>query len=172
MVCESKAQALADAERDYGRGSQQYEDALGDLAECIRFYESIYEARAAHQSAWDERMYLHWKYLEDAWEALMKGFKPPRPWLKRTAEVRKQIFSKTNIAMVFSNKLEEAFKEAKIELKNDEAFECLICIREKPECISELVSPLNNKGPSSIDSIFAPNIMKDVMNARERDKIH
>lgn len=66
----------------------------------------------------------------------------------------------------------ENVSEQRHELKNDETFECLICIKGKPESISELVSPLNNKGLSSIDSIFAPNIMKDVMNASKRDKIN
>jgi len=95
MVCEEESQAMRDAEENHGRASPEYRDASGEFFECLRNSISIIEGRHSHASAWDERMYLHWKFLEEAWEALLKGFKPVPPRCgKRSTDVRNQIFNR------------------------------------------------------------------------------
>ena len=69
---------------------------------------------------------------------------PPRPCGMRSDEIKAEIFSDQNKAMLFSSKIQEAFNESGIELKEDETFACLLCVIKKPQYVSEVMSSQNS----------------------------
>lgn len=65
------------------------------------------------------------------------------PPLKPIATIRlkAKIFDNSEIAVVFSQRMEETFKKTGIELGDDETFACLIGVVENPTYISEVMDP-------------------------------
>jgi hypothetical protein len=144
----------------------------GDLAECLRFMLSINAARQAHSAEMDERRYLQWLRIMEAHEELFGKIRPRPPKdVQRSLEVRNQVFSSPKNAVAFSNMLAEAFKEAKVDLTENEIFECYICIREKPAYISEILLPSRGKGTPPMQFITNPGIMGQVMKILENDRV-
>jgi len=172
MACKDEYDRYQAAIDEYGPDSEEAREARDGYYECIRFMLSIYEGRASFSASRDERLYLHWKNLKEAWEELFGVVKPlPRPWMKRTLEVRNQIFSDANTAMLFSNALTDAFKKSGIELKDNEMFEFVINIREKPAYISELMSSSRSRDITPINFITDSKIMGQLMREIERDRL-
>lgn len=138
----------------------------------------ISTARSSHAGAWDEKLYLLIKEIQEAWDKLFHGIKfPPRPSCgKKSLEARSRIFENSKNAMIFSEKMEEAFYEAEITLKDDETYACTVCITKKPSYVSEAMTldPLgqNVEGGPRFNYIMRPEIMKSVMNVIEQDTIN
>lgn len=168
-ACEREHVTYLIAERNYRRGSGSAEacrQALGEFSACIRFNESIAEGRASHSAAMDERRYLQMKELMEAQEKLFGKLKPRPPKdITRTLEVRNQIFSTPGNAIVFGTHLAHAFKEAGIDVRPNEMFECYVCIREKPANIMELLPSTRLKDRSPMNFITEPKLMKQLMDA-------
>ena len=99
----------------------------------------------------------------------------PSPCGMRSIEVRTQIFDDPEKAMIFSDKLDEAFKATGVKLENDETYSCLVCIVKKPKYISEVLVSTSTlphtQSKPPVNYIMEPTIMKQVMNTIERDKI-
>jgi hypothetical protein len=172
MACIDEHDRYLAAVEAHGRDSEEARQAQSEYFECIRFMESIYAGRDSHSSSMDERLYQQWMRVMEAWEELFGKIKPrPPPDIQRTLEVRNQIFSDARIAMHFSNALTEAFKKSDIELKENEMFEFVINIREKPEYISELLSSQRTRGIPPINFITHSEIMGQLMRELERDRL-
>ena len=154
MVCENESERYRRAVEESGLDSEEARQALEELYNCIRFSESIIEGRDSHSASMDERLFLHMKRMREAWEELFGKVRPlPHSYIKRTLEVRTQIFSKPETAMIFSDALTEAFKKSGIELKDHEMFELKVFIREKPAYISELLSSSRSRENPPVDFI-------------------
>jgi hypothetical protein len=88
--------------------------------------------------------------ISGEWPLQFKGkinIPRPPPCGKRSAEVGQRIFETSTNAMIFSEHIETAFKETKIELEDDETFACHICVVKKPTYISEVVETAAPIGP-------------------------
>ena len=171
-MCKEELDAMQEALDSYGPFSSQYRAALGRYLQC---YEHIVQGRASHAAAWDERLYLLHKELQQAWEQLMKGV-PPRPTCGGTSsEARSKIFATKETAMIFSKKLEEAFNKTGVTLDEDETYACFVCVVKKPQYVSEALAldPLGQKvgGMPRVNYIMEPAIMESVMSTLEQDTI-
>ena len=173
-MCYDEYRAMQDALDRYGEESDEYIAARGKFLLC---YESIADARASHGAAWDERLYQLHKELQQAWEQLVGIVKvPPRPTCgKISSEVRAEIFKNKETAMIFSKKLEEAFKKTSVKLADDETYACFVCVVKKPQYVADALEldPLNQKmaGASQINYIMEPAIMDRVMDTMEQNTI-
>jgi len=173
-MCKKEYDAMQEALEDYGSESNEYIEARGRYLVC---YGQLMQARDAHAAAWDERLYQLQKEIRQAWERLTGKLKiPPLPTCGgKSLEARYRIFATKRNAMVFSEKLEEAFKETGVKLDDGETYACLVCVVKKPQYVSEAltVDPLsqNVEGASRINYILEPAIMNSVMNAMEQDTI-
>jgi len=149
-----------------GRGIRE---AAEDYVNCLL---EVMSAQESHIFDVMERTYEQWQTMMEAYEAFFGRIKPrpPRCGL-RSLEIRQQIFSEPEKAMIFSNKLAQAFTDAKIELKDDEIFTCTICIRKKPKYITELMGTLSSRGHPPINFITEPKIMNQLMEIVEKDRI-
>lgn len=100
---------------------------------------------------------------------------PPRPCGRASADLRGKIFSDEKNAMIFSNKMAEAFKEAGVTLDDDETYMCLVCAVEKPRYTSEAISldPLLvvKQDGSRVNYVMEPAIMKSVVKHIAKDEI-
>lgn len=149
--------------------------------ECKRarfLYEACERARAWRMSDTraDDRLMALWGLLAEAHEMLFGKLNiPSRPCGRASADLRKQIFSDEKNAMIFSNKMAEAVKEAEVELEDDETYMCLVCVVEKPRYISEAVSldPLlvAKHDGARVNYVMEPAIMKSVMKHIAEDEI-
>jgi hypothetical protein len=171
-MCKEELDAMQEALENYGPYSSQYRAARGRYLRC---YEHIAEGRASHAAAWDERLYLLQKELQQAWEQLMKGV-PPRPTCGgKSSEARSKIFANKENAMIFSKKLEEAFNKTGVKLADDETYACFVCVVKKPQYASEALAldPLGQKveGAPRVNYIMEPAIMESVMSTIEQDTI-
>lgn len=124
----------------------------------------------------DDRMMALFSLLAEAHEILFGKLDiPPRPCGRASIDLRGKIFSNKKNAMVFSNKIAEAFKEAGIKLAKDETYACLVCAVKKPKYTSEALAldPLiiGNKEASRINYVMEPTIMKSVMRHIASDRI-
>ena len=172
MACREEYDRYLAAISEYGPDSEEARRAGEEYFGCIRFMGSIYAGRDSHSSSMDERLYLHWVRMKEAWDELFGRIKPRPPSdNKRTLEVRNQIFGNANTAMVFSNALTEAFQKSGIELKDNEMFEFVVNIREKPAYISELMSSIRSRDAPPIDFITDNKTMSQLMRELERDRL-
>ena len=174
-MCRQEFNAMQEALEEYGEESSQYLEALGRYLRC---YGQLMNARDSHAAAWDERLYQLQKEIQQAWEQIIGKLKvPPRPPTcgAKSIEVRSKIFASRKNAMIFSDKLEEAYKKTGIKLDDDETYTCFVCVVKKPQYVSEALAmdPLgqNMSGAQSINYIFEPAIMESVINRIEKDKI-
>jgi hypothetical protein len=124
----------------------------------------------------DDRMMALLGLLAEAHEMLFGKLNiPPRPCGRASADLREKIFSDEKIAMIFSNKMAEAFKEAGVELDDAETYMCLVCAVEKPRYTSEAISldPLlvAKQDGSRVNYVMEPAIMKSVMKHIAKDEI-
>lgn len=90
-------------------------------------------------------------------------------------EARKQIFADKDKAMLFSDKIAEAFSEAGIKLADDQTYVCTVCVVDKPRTVSAAlaVDPLGIKrddGPL-LNYVMEPAVMKAVMRQVEKETI-
>jgi hypothetical protein len=172
MSCKDEYDRYLAAVDEHGRYSEEARQAQDEFFECIRFMLSIHEGRDSHSASWDERIYQNWLRMREAWEELFGKIKPrPPPDLRRTLEVRNQIFRDSKTAMLFSDVLTEAFKKSGIELKENEMFEFVVNIREKPEYISELMSSQRSRDIPPMNFITENKIMAQLMREIERDRL-
>jgi len=172
MSCRDEYDRYLAAIEEHGRYSEEARQAQAEYHECIRFMESIYEGRASFSASLDERLYQNLMRMMEAWEELFGKIKPrPPPDIKRSLEVRNQIFSDARTTMIFSNALTEAFKNSGIELKENEMFEFVINIREKPAYISELLSSSRTRGIPPMNFITDNKIMGQLLKELERDRL-
>lgn len=173
-MCKIEWDEMQEAKEAYGEESEQYKNALGKYLLCM---EAIYDARASHGLAWDERLYRLQQEIQEAWERSVGRLKiPPVPTCgKKSIEVRSKIFLDRNTAMTFSEKLEEAFSKTGIQLDGDETYACLVCVVKKPQYVSEalVLDPLGQKvqGAPRVNYIMEPAIMEPVMDVIEQDRI-
>lgn len=141
-------------------------------------YDACERARAGRMSDTraDDRLMALLGLLAEAHEMLFGKLKiPPRPCGQASADLREKIFATEKNALIFSNKMAEAFKEAGIELSNDSTYVCLVCAVQKPRYTSEAVAldPLlvaKQDGPR-VNYVMEPAIMKSVMKHIARDEI-
>jgi len=94
---------------------------------------------------------------------------------QRTTELWSQIFDDRKKAMIFSNHLAQAFKDAKIKLKENETFSCLLFVGKKPEYLSALIPPasqdMDAQNTTRLFQILEPKIMDAVLDFVEKDRI-
>lgn len=157
-------------EEEYARmmetppGSDARAQAEADFYECIRFMLSIYEARHSHSADMDVERYERMKRLMEATKELFGKIKPRPPKdIRRSREVRNQIFRDSKTPMVFSKALTEAFHTSNITLKENEMFECTISIRERPSNVAELLTVTKAKGVPPMNFITDNATMALVM---------
>jgi len=168
---------MQEALDEFGEHSRDYERALDRYYECMRFEGMLADGRASHSAAWDEKLWLLYNEIQAAWERLFRGLKvPPRPTCGgRSCEIRSRIFSTKATAMVFSKKLSEAFRDAGIDLGDDETFACSVCVVKKPRYVSDalVLDPLDlgGHGAPRINYVLEPTIMDAVLETIERDTI-
>ena len=137
------------------------------------------EGRKSDTTA-DDRLMAFWALQEEIHAALFEKIDPDRikpiPCGMASVELREKLFADEEHAMVFSHKLAEAFKDAKLELKDNETFTCLICVTEKPKTVTEALSldPLgvSKRSTLPVNYVMEPTVMKSVMKRIEKDKIH
>lgn len=170
MSCYDEWAAVEAAEE----GSDEHLEALGRYLWC---YRSILDGRHGHALAQDEKLYQFAKQLQEFSDALFGRLKiPPRPDCGlRSLEIRKELFSNPETAMLFSQSIAKAFEKAGLKLKDDETFACLICVQKKPTYISEVISTSSLASKSQqlapMDHIMEPAIMKQALDVLEREKI-
>ena len=87
-----------------------------------------------------------------------------------TARLWRQIFAKRETAGIFAKKIQEAFKEAGIKLDKGETFGCIVTAGKRPEYVSQLLPEAPAAG-SRLFQVYAPDVMKAVMDAVEKDRI-
>jgi hypothetical protein len=144
-----------------------------DLCERAR------EGRLSDTTA-DDRLMAFLALQEEIYAALFEKIDPDRvkpiPCGMASVELRAKLFADEQRAMVFSHKLAEAFTDAKLELKDNETFTCLICVTEKPKSVTEALAldPLGVSRRTSlpVNYVMEPTVMKSVMKRIEKDKIH
>lgn len=174
-MCKQEFDAMQEALENYGEESSQYLEALGRYLRC---YGQLMRARDSHAAGWDERLYQLHKEILQAWEQLVGKLKvPPRPICGvKSIEVRSKILANRKNAMIFSDKLEEAYKKTGIKLDDDETYTCFVCVVKKPQYVSQALAldPLgqNMDGAPNINYIFEPAIMASVIDRIEKDKIN
>ncbi len=174
MVCEEARDVVETA--CAGQEAPPYTDA------CMDALRNYYGCQEFHRRKW--------KSIEkDIAEIILKIkahieeiIRRPWPWplrlrldIQRSIEVRGEIFDDIKKAMIFSEHLEKAFGEAGIELKDDEAFGCLVVVTEKPKYISDVITPASEisgmETRPRVEYIMGPKIMKQVMEALYQDTI-
>lgn len=176
-ACETEYEAWRDA-CDDGRDAPECAELLGRLQACLRDERQRAEARSAHMAAWDEKLWQLQKDIQAAWERLFHGLKiPPRPSCGRSSiGTRSKILGNKKNAMIFSTKMDEAFRESGVELADDETYACFVCVVKKPEYVSEALAlnPLHQDFGSTprINYVLEPAIMESVMNAIEKERIN
>lgn len=175
--CRDERDAMQEALATHGSRSPEYREASDAYYACMRTYGAIAAGRAAHGAAWDEKLWLLYQELQAAWERLFGGLKlpTPPPCGPRSTEVRAEILSNKQTAMLFSKKMGEAFREAGVNLQSDETFACSVCVVKRPKYVSDAVAldPLglaSDRG-SRINYILEPTIMALALEAVERDTI-
>jgi hypothetical protein len=175
-ACDTEYEAWQDACGD-GRDAPECDELLERLQACLRDERDRASARQAHGAAWDERLMQLQKEIQAAWERLFHGLKlPPRPSCGRSSvEARSKILGNKKNAMIFSKKMDGAFRESGVQLADDETYACFVCVVKKPEYASEALTlnPLHQEmgGQLRINYVLEPPIMESVMNAIERDRI-
>lgn len=174
--CETEYEAWRDACGD-GRNPPECDALLERLQACLRSERESGEARSAHMAAWDEKLWQLQKDIQAAWERLFHGLKvPPRPSCGRSSiEARSKMLGSKKNAMIFSKKMDEAFRETGVVLADDETYACFVCVVKRPEYVSEalVLNPLQQDMGSTprINYVLEPAIMESVMNAIEGDRI-
>lgn len=177
-LCETEFNAMQDALVENGRDSREYDEARERFYVCLHDEQRMAMARESHAGAWDEKLFQLQKDIQAAWEEFFHGLKvPPRPTCGRSSiEARSKILGNKRNAMIFSEKMEEAFGESRVKLAEDETYACLVCVVKKPEYISEALAldPLGQKveGTPRVNYIMEPAIMESVMSVIEQDRIN
>ena len=174
-ICKSEFDAMQEALIGYGAESTEYREARERYQVCME--KELMMGRESNAAAWDERLYLFHKQIQEAWERLFHGLKvPPKPTCgRRSLEIRSKILGNKRNAMIFSEKMEESFRESGVKLESGETYTCLICVVKKPEYASEAMAfdPLgqNVEGAPRFNYIMEPAVMNSLMNAIEQDRI-
>lgn len=155
-------------------GEGEHHDACDEAWRLYLHCERARKRRASDTRA-DDRLRALAALLAEAHEKLFPIDIPPRPCGRASAKLREKILSNEKNAMIFSNKMAEAFKEASVELDDGQTYMCLVCAVEKPRFTSDAVAldPLlvaRQAGPR-FNYIMEPTIMKSVMNHITRDEI-
>ena len=169
MPCESEWQRYQAAE------GPERDEARDEFFACILRNLAIQAGRASHASAWDERMYHHYKFLQEAWDALFGGIKPlPGPEDPRTRTLRAQLSAKPERMLWLSKAVAQALERAEIKLGDKETFACLLFVIDKPEYASELITQpaigAERKSPQ-VQLVVEPGTMRQVMEALQRDRL-
>ncbi len=176
--CHEEYAAMQETLAVYGLGSPEHDEASEAYFACMRDYAAVAAARGAHAAGWDEKLWLLYQEIQAAWERLFGKLKlPPRPPCgPRSGDIRTKIFSEKSTAMLFSRKMQEAFREAGVALQEDETFACSVCVVKKPQYVSDALAldPLGLAADSGsrIHYILEPAIMAPALEAIERDKIN
>lgn len=177
-TCQTEFDAMQDALVENGRDSREYEESRERYQACLIQEGEMARARQSHGAAWDEKLFQLQRDIQAAREKLFYGLKvPPGPTCGRNSiEARSKIFGNKRNAMIFSEKMEEAFGESGVKLADDETYACLVCVVKKPEYVSEALTlnPLlqNIGGTPRVNYILEPAIMESVMNTIEQDAIN
>jgi hypothetical protein len=136
-------------------------DAGGTEAEC----------EEVAQRAWDNCMHLQDVLHRLGMQLRGVALKQLLVDEQRTTDLWSKIFDDPKKAMVFSKHLEKAFKDAGIELADDETFSCLVFAGKKPKYFSSIVPPASQTSDVRLFQVFEPKIMNAVLDAIEKDKI-
>lgn len=174
-TCQTEFDAMQDAL--LSGNSEEYEEAQKKYQACLKHELAMARGRASHGAAWDEKLYQLQRYIKEAWDLLYGLEVPPVPPCGiKSIEARTKILGNKKNAMIFSEKMEEAFVESGVKLSDDETYACLLCVVKKPEYISEALAlnPLrqNIGGNPRVNYILEPAIMESVMNTIEKDTIN
>lgn len=173
MDCESEFEEKELARERYGEDSPQYHLAMQRYVFCAA---AVQAARDAHAQGWDERLIEQWEAWRALWETIMGQIdRPPRPDLeRRSIELRNKIFADVETALIFSEGIENAFRESGIQLEEDETFACFVYVRERPTDVSEVISPTflasHPEARSPLSIIMEPETMRRLMEALEKDE--
>lgn len=159
---------------NFGEGHHFCKSARLRYAFC-----EIARANRRSDTTADDRMMALLEFLEEAYAALFEKIDPDRirpiPCGMASVELREKLFADEGSAMIFSDKLAEAFKESNLELKENETFTCLICVTDKPKTVSEAMAldPLGVSKSSSlpVNYVMEPAIMKSLMKRIDKEKI-
>jgi dsDNA-binding SOS-regulon protein len=93
----------------------------------------------------------------------------------RSEEINKAIYSDMDKAMSISTAIEKVLDKAGIQFSEDETFAVTFHAAKRPEYVSEVVSAEAQPGVTGsaprTTFMMAPDIMKQVMRAVERDRI-
>ena len=173
-MCKREFDVMNEACVDQHDHSVECDRARGSFLQCMG---GLLQGRDAHSSAWDERLYLQAREIAEAWAAMFKGLKvPPRPDCgMRSVEVRAQVFRDEQTAMLFSERINEAFVKSGVALERDETYLCSICVVKKPRYVTEALrmDPLGQlrAGGPRVNYVMEPAVMRQVMKSVERDEI-
>ena len=147
-----------------GAASEEAYDACiergGGEAECRR------EARAAFRACLRigqaaRRLRAH--ALQETLEKMLAE-------AEASARLWEKVFADENTAMIFAGKIEEAFKEAGIELPEGQTYGCILTAGARPDYLSQLVPDAPEAG-SRLFQLYEPTLMKAVMRTVEKDRV-
>ena len=163
-MCNREKEAMEVARASFGTDSPEYQRAFWEFILCNMF------------DKLDEKSPPFPLKISDAVEEILKGLKPdPVDCLMASVELRKDIFADKKTAMIFSNKIAEAFKEAGIKLAADKTFTCTFCVVDKPQFVSDAfrLNPVNLKlhKELKVNYVMAPEVMSPVMDFIEKDRM-
>jgi hypothetical protein len=166
MACESEFRAKQEAERLYGVGSPQFNEAMGKYLRCIG---AVQDARDGWAADRDEILMERMGWLRDFSESVLGQIDvPPGPdFDKRNIDLRNKIFGDAKTALIFSERIEQAFRESGIALEDNETFACFVYVRERPSDVSEVIAPTflasHPEVRSLLNIIMAPKPMRQVL---------
>jgi hypothetical protein len=172
MPCEDEWNELQsfDADDPDVVASVEYQAALGRYNICMM---PFWAGRDSHALDWDLRLMEQWQAWRELWESVIGQIDRPWPEVKnRFVEVRDKIFADVDTALIFSQRIEQAFQEAGIPLEDNETFACFVYVRERPTDVSEVIAPSvlasHPEARSLLNIIMEPETMQGLMEALEK----
>lgn len=171
MACDSERKAVDDAIRDHGVISPEFRAVYPAWVHCIGDVQRVRDERDAD---WDEIMMKQLGWLSDFCELVIGPLPvPPGPEFEtRGIDVRNKIFADVETALIFSQRIEQAFQESGIQLEDNETFACFVYVRERPTDVSEVTAPTflasHPEARSLLNIIMAPEPTQQVMEALEK----
>lgn len=171
MACESEREAVDLAIANHGANSPEFHAAHGVWLQCIG---AVQDARDGWAADRDEILMKRMGWLSEFRELVLGQIDvPPGPdFEKRGIDLRNKIFADAKTALIFSERIEQAFQESGIPLEENETFACFVYVRERPTDVSEVMAPAfqasHPEARSLFNIIMAPETMQHLMEAIEK----
>lgn len=144
--------------------------------ECLEKGGTAEECEEVAQDAWDDCMAV--QDVLNRIGNILRGVALKKTLLAHSQQTMKlwsQIYNDRKKAMLFSNHLAKAFKDAKITLEDDEMFSCVVFVSKRPEYLSAIIPPasqnMNSQSNTRLSQILEPKIMEAVLDVVEKDRI-